>query len=73
MADAFDSTRADFTGIGKSTNGNLCIDDVIHKTFIEVDEKGTKAGAATVVIAVAVSAMVPYEEKTVYLDRPLFI
>ncbi len=70
MADAFDSTRADFAGIGKSTDGNLCIDDVIHKTFIEVDEKGTKAGAATVVIAVAGSAMVPYEEKTVYLDRP---
>ncbi|MCI9079971.1 MAG: serine protease inhibitor [Lachnospiraceae bacterium] len=70
MADAFDSAKADFSGIGKSTDGNLCIDDVIHKTFIEVDEKGTKAGAATVVIAVAASAMMPYEEKTVYLDRP---
>ena len=70
MADAFDRGKADLSGIGVSTDGNLFIDDVIHKTFIEVDEKGTKAGAATVVIAVAASAMMPYEEKTVYLDRP---
>lgn len=70
MADAFNSEKADFSGIGVSTDGNLCIDDVIHKTFIEVDKKGTKAGAATVVVAVATSAVTPYEEKTVYLDRP---
>lgn len=70
MSDAFDSGKADLSGIGVSTDGNLCIDDVIHKTFIEVDEKGTKAGAATVIVAVATSAIVPYEEKTVYLDRP---
>lgn len=70
MEDVFDSERADLSGIGYSTDGNLYVEDVLHKTFIEVDEKGTKAGAATVVVAVAVSAIVPYEEKTVYLDRP---
>jgi len=66
----FDSVNADLTGVGSALNDNLYIDDVLHKTFIEVDERGTKAGAATVVIAVAASAMMPYEEKTVYLDRP---
>lgn len=70
MSDLFDSENADLSGIGKSTDGNLYVENVLHKTFIEVDEKGTKAGAATVVVAVATSAMIPYEEKTVYLDRP---
>lgn len=70
MSDVFDCEKADLSGIGSSTDGNLYVDDVIHKTFIEVDGKGTKAGAATVVIAKVASAMVPFEEKTVYLDRP---
>lgn len=45
------------------------IDSVIHKTFISVEEQGTKAGAATVV-AVAESAAEPQELMKVYLDRP---
>lgn len=71
MTDAFDDTVSDFSGIGHSTIGNLYISRVIHKTFISVDEKGTKAGAATVVEMKAESAiMEPEEIKTVYLDRP---
>lgn len=71
MVDAFDSTVSDFSGIGNSTEGNLVISRVLHKTFIAVDEKGTKAGASTVVEMLAGSAMMePEEIKTVYLDRP---
>lgn len=71
MTDAFDYTVADFSGMGSSTEGNLVINRVIHKTFIEVDEKGTQAGAATVVEMNVESAMMePEEIKTVYLDRP---
>ena len=71
MTDAFDYTVSDFSGIGSSKDGNLYISRVLHKTFIAVDEKGTKAGAATVVEMEAGSAMIePEEIKTVYLDRP---
>jgi len=52
MPSAF-SKRANFRGIGAFENGfeenNLKIDKVIHKAFIETDEEGTEAAAATVV------------------------
>lgn len=71
MTDAFDWNAADFSGIGTSQNGNLVISRILHKTFISVDEKGTEAGAATVVEIRDEAAMVePEESKTVYLDRP---
>lgn len=69
MPDAFDDTTADFSGIGSSADGNLFINRVLHKTFITTDERGTKAGAATVVEMAAGAAPVA-ETKQVYLDRP---
>ena len=49
MTEAFDMYNADFEGLGTSTGGNIYISRVLHKTFISVGEKGTKAGAATIV------------------------
>ena len=69
LTEAFDSVNADLTGVGSALNDNLYIDDVLHKTFIEVDERGTKAGAATAVM-MACGAVIDEEVKTVYLDRP---
>ena len=45
MNSAFDESKADFSKMGKSSNGNIFISEVKHKTFICVDERGTKAGA----------------------------
>ena len=60
----------DFTGMGSSEEGPLAISRVMHKTFIAVDEKGTKAGAATAV-EMAPTAAPPVEDpKVVILDRP---
>lgn len=69
MTNAFDIACADFSGMGSSQNGPLFINRVLHKTYIAVDEQGTRAGAATAVEANGGSAG-PMDVKTVYLDRP---
>lgn len=69
MEDAFDEAKADFSGLGTSTKGNIFINRVIHKTSITVDAKGTKAGAATAVETVN-GVEVEADVRTVYLDRP---
>ena len=58
---------ADFSKMnGKS---NLLIDEVIHKSFIEVSEKGTEAAAATAVI-VRQKSMVMKDNPKVVINRP---
>lgn len=68
MQDAFDMDKADFTKLGKSAAGNIYINRVLHKTFITVGEKGTKAGAVTVV-EMADGAL-ECNPKEIRLDRP---
>ena len=67
ITDAF-SDKANFSGISKDP---LRIDNVIQKTFIEVNEKGAEAAAATAIMLVGMSAR-PMENKSLTLDRPFF-
>ncbi len=69
MQDAFSSSDADFSAMAVSNLGNLFISRVLHKTFISVDELGTKAGAVTAVEVYPESAG-PTEIYNVHLDRP---
>ena len=59
--------KADFSGIGD----NLALSEVKHKTFVEVNEEGTEAAAATSVGITLTSA--PSEQPfQMNVDRPFF-
>jgi serpin B len=75
MESAFDVPQgsADFNGIApRRPNDYLYISNVFHKTFVEVDEKGTEAAAATAVVMMRATAH--FEDKPkpieVRVDRP---
>ena len=67
MPQAFVPAEADFTRLGKSSRGNIYIGEVLHKTFIQVDELGTRAGAVT---KVEMKDEAYIETKIVTLNRP---
>lgn len=72
MPTAFTEGAADFSPMVTDETVDLYISRVIHKTFIELDENGTKAAAVTAVEVNCESAMIeePREVKEVILDRP---
>ncbi|XP_078284318.1 leukocyte elastase inhibitor-like [Rhinoraja longicauda] len=55
MRDAFYSSGADFTGM--SEKRDLWLSKVIHKSFVEVNEEGTEAAAATAITMVRRAAI----------------
>ncbi|MDD4291792.1 MAG: serpin family protein [Clostridia bacterium] len=69
MARAFNSKAADFSKMGTSSIGNIFIGDVLHKTFIELTEKGTRAAAVTKV-EISDEAWDPDGLVTLNFDRP---
>lgn len=69
IVDGFNKNAADFTKMCDAEY-HAYIGDVIHKTFIEVGEQGTRAGAVTSVEMRAEGAMLEDKPKEVYLDRP---
>ena len=68
MGIAFDRNRANFRNIAE--NEQLFISQVVHKTFLRVDEKGTEAGAAT---AVEIQAESSAEPPTFRADHPFLV
>lgn len=66
LSNAFTEGVADFSGINPDVD--LFISRVIHKTFIDVNEKGTEAAAVTVV-EIGVTSAGP-EKPSFIADRP---
>lgn len=69
---SFDEENADFSRLGKgaSDEDNLFIGTAVHKTYISVDEKGTKAAAVTLFGIENNAAATAPETYYVTLDRP---
>jgi len=68
--DIFEPGKADFSGIAGKP-GDMYVSVVLHQTHIEVDAKGTKASAATVVTMTKNAAVEDFSnDKFVICDRP---
>ena len=70
MPKAFDNKRAEFGCIGEWSEGPIYVGKVLHKTYIQVGEKGTKAGAVTAIQMDGATSADPIKIKQVHLDRP---
>lgn len=68
MINAFELSKADFSGMSGNSRG-LAIGAVLHKAFVEVNEEGTEAAAATAVVMVRAAAM-EAPTPTFKADRP---
>jgi serpin B len=70
MALAFDEVKADFSRMSHNKDG-LYISAVVHKAFVDVNEEGTEAAAATGVAMRAMAAHIqPEEPPTFRADHP---
>ncbi|XP_039979250.1 serpin peptidase inhibitor, clade B (ovalbumin), member 1, like 1 [Xiphias gladius] len=66
MVDAFDGRMSDFSGM--SPANDLVVSKVFHKTFVEVNERGTEASASTICISEVLSC--PMHMASFVADHP---
>jgi serpin B len=69
MPDAFDRTKANFSGMDGHSNW-LYIGAVVHKAFVDVNEEGTEAAAATAVVMRIKMARKPLRPVVFRADHP---
>ena len=71
MPTAF-SQQADFSGMhaGTGPDDRFCVSEVVHKTWVAIDENGAEAAAATAITLVPTSAVQQGPPKVFHADRP---
>ena len=68
LKDCFVYGKANFTKMANNPKGEIYVDNILHKTFITVDELGTKAGAISSVEMTLESS--PLIAHSIILNRP---
>ncbi len=70
--EAFNPELADFTGIMPKSDeyDNLYVDEAIHKTHIDLNEKGTKAAAVTYFSFTTMGMVIEKESVSVNFNKP---
>lgn len=70
ITDLFEKDKADLSKLASAGQESIYVDDIMHKTYIELNRNGTSAAAVTSV-TLKPTAMAPGKNpKEVYLDRP---
>ncbi|XP_021071655.1 serpin B6-like [Mus pahari] len=64
MTDAFEKSKADFSGI--SSKQGLFLSNMVHKSFVEVNEEDTEAAVATEIVTVGS----PLTLRIILVDHP---
>ncbi|XP_048416551.1 leukocyte elastase inhibitor-like isoform X1 [Stegostoma tigrinum] len=59
MPDAFSDSKSNFSGM--TEKNDLVLSKVVHKAFVEVNEEGTEAAAATAAVVMLRCAMITFE------------
>jgi serpin B len=67
---AFSPGKADFSGI--ATGQPLALSAVFHKAYVDVNEKGTEAAAATATTVFTTSLRAPEPTAVFRADHPFF-
>ena len=68
MTEMFDGSTADFSGMTGGVNKGLSVSKIVQKAFVEVNEEGTEAAAATAAVLTGRSRQ-PEPERFI-CDRP---
>ncbi|XP_064083422.1 leukocyte elastase inhibitor A-like isoform X2 [Macrobrachium nipponense] len=68
IIDVFDENQADLSQF--SSKKKLAVTDIIHKAYVDVNEEGTEAAAATAAVLVYKSLQEPPKPVKFHCDRP---
>ena len=73
VKDAFDESLADFSAMSTLSSG-LFVSEAVHKAFIETNENGTEAAAATGLFCVPYCLSIPVKEPIRFtVDHPFVL